>query len=167
MPTQPVPHQTDMPPAASTRLHYLDWLRVLAIFAVFMFHAVHPFDMSDWHIKNDQLSMTVTVILGLLFPWGMPFFFLIAGTGSWFALRKRTAGQFAVERVKRLLIPYIVGVIVLWPPMLYFQWRHLMQRGIWSDSFWNFVLFHRAGFSPMWFGEVGFHLWFLSVPLVL
>jgi len=24
------------------RLHYLDWLRVLAILMVFLFHAVHP-----------------------------------------------------------------------------------------------------------------------------
>jgi glucan biosynthesis protein C len=147
---------------ASTRLHYLDWLRVLAILAVFLFHAVHPFDYFDWHIKNAELSMTVTVVLGLLFPWGMPFFFLIAGTGSWFALRRRTAGQFATERTKRLLIPYIAGCILLWPIMLYFQWRHLAVTGGWYGSFREFVLLHRAGFSPMWFGEVGFHLWFLG-----
>ena len=28
----------------SVRLHYLDWLRVLLILGVFMFHALHPFD---------------------------------------------------------------------------------------------------------------------------
>jgi peptidoglycan/LPS O-acetylase OafA/YrhL len=28
----------------SERLYYLDWLRVLLIFGVFLFHAVHPFD---------------------------------------------------------------------------------------------------------------------------
>jgi glucan biosynthesis protein C len=135
---------------------------VLAIFGVFLFHAVHPFDLFDWHIKNADLSMTVTVVLGLLFPWGMPFFFLIAGTGTWFALRRRTAGQYAVERSKRLLIPYIAGCLLLWPIMLYFQWRHLAITGTWYGSFRQFVLIHRAGFSPMWFGEVGFHLWFLG-----
>lgn len=147
---------------ASARLYYLDWLRVIAILGVFFFHAVHPFDHSDWHIKNAELSMAVTVVLGLLFPWGMPFFFLIAGTGSWFALRRRTAGQYVGERVKRLLIPYITGCILLWPIMLYFQWRHILWKGAWSGSFSDFVLIHRAGFSPMWFGEVGFHLWFLA-----
>jgi len=79
------------------RLYYLDWLRVIAILGVFLFHAVHPFDLSDWHIKNAEQSMAVSVVLGLLFPWGMPFFFLIAGTGSWFALRRRTAGQYVGE----------------------------------------------------------------------
>jgi peptidoglycan/LPS O-acetylase OafA/YrhL len=147
---------------STPRLYYLDWLRVLAILGVFLFHAVHPFDFNDWHIKNAELSMTVTAVLGLLFPWGMPFFFLIAGTGSWFALRKRTAAQYALERTKRLLIPYIVGCILLWPIMLYLEWRYLIQTLQWAGSFQQFVLLHRAGFSPMWFGEVGFHLWFLG-----
>jgi glucan biosynthesis protein C len=146
----------------SIRLHYLDWLRVLAVLGVFLFHAVHPFDFADWHIKNAERSMAVTVFLTFLFPWGMPFFFLIAGTGSWFALRRRSARQFALERVRRLLVPYIAGCILLWPGMLYFQWRHLAITHQWYGSFRRFVLLHRAGFSPMWFGEVGFHLWFLG-----
>lgn len=146
----------------STRLHYLDWLRVLAILGVFLFHAVHPFDYNDWHIKNAELSMAVTVVLGLLFPWGLALFFMVAGTGSWFALRRRTAGQYAGERLRRLLIPYLAGIILLWPIMLYFEWRHLAVTGEWYGSFMTFVLAHRAGFSPMWFGEIGFHLWFLG-----
>ena len=162
MQSQIVSGQTDGASRQSVRLHYLDWLRVLAILGVFLYHAVHPFDFPDWHIKNAELSMTITVILGLLFPWGMPFFFLIAGTGSWFALRRRTAGQYAIERTKRLLIPYVAGCILLWPIMLYFEWRHLAVTGEWYGSFWQFVLLHRTGFSPMWFGEVGFHLWFLG-----
>ena len=36
------------------------------------------------------------------------------------------------------------------------------MTGEWYGSFMQFVLFHRAGFSPMWFGEIGFHLWFLG-----
>jgi fucose 4-O-acetylase-like acetyltransferase len=155
--------QADNAPRFSVRLHYLDSLRVLAILGVFLFHAVHPFDdVSDWTIKNAELSETVTAFLGLLFPWGMPFFFLIAGTGSWFALRRRTAGQFAIERFQRLLIPYLVGCILLSPIMLYFQWRNVALRDLWHGPFWQYVLFHRAGFSPRWFGEVGYHLWFLG-----
>ena len=162
MQSQAVSAQTENRPGASARLYYLDWLRVIAIMGVFLFHAVHPFDFFDWHIKNAEQSMAITVVMGLLFPWGMPFFFLIAGTGSWFALRRRTAGQYVGERVKRLLIPYITGCILLWPIMLYFQWRHILWKGAWYGSFLEFVLIHRAGFSPMWFGEVGFHLWFLG-----
>jgi glucan biosynthesis protein C len=162
MQSQIISGQTDRASRETVRLHYLDWLRVLAILGVFLYHAVHPFDQSDWTIKNAELSITVTVFLGLLFPWGMPFFFLISGAGSWFALRRRTAGQFATERFQRLLIPYFVGCILLSPIMLYFQWRHLDLRGVWHGPFWQYVLLHRAGFSPRWFGEVGYHLWFLG-----
>lgn len=126
MQNQLVAGQTDYTPQASARLHYLDWLRVLAIFGVFLFHAVHPFDVSPWTIKNAEQSEIVTAFLGLLFPWGMPFFFLIAGAGSWFALRRRTAGQFATERFRRLFIPFLVGCVLLSPIMLYFQWSAIL-----------------------------------------
>ena len=62
----------------SARLHYLDWLRVLAILMVFLFHAVHPFDSGDWQVKNADHSEILTIIRLILGIWGMPFFFLIA-----------------------------------------------------------------------------------------
>ncbi|MGD8969135.1 MAG: hypothetical protein PVI07_16630, partial [Anaerolineae bacterium] len=46
----------------SARLHYIDWLRVLAILGVFLFHAVHPFDATPWHIKNADTSLVVTLV---------------------------------------------------------------------------------------------------------
>jgi peptidoglycan/LPS O-acetylase OafA/YrhL len=146
----------------SARLHYLDWLRVLAILMVFLYHSVKPFDPAGWHIMNAQLSETIMVFVGFFYPWGMPFFFMIAGTGTWFALRRRTAGQYTKERFNRLFIPYIAGCILLWPLMLYIQWRHLIQTGASPGSYLDFLLIHHAGFTPRWFGEVGFHLWFLG-----
>ena len=147
-------------PAA--RLHYLDWLRLLAILGVFLYHAVHPFDFTDWHIKNAELSVTITLILVFFSLWGMPFFFLIAGTGTWFALRRRTARQYIVERSQRLLIPFIAGVILLMPIMLYFEWLHHVRIGEWHDSFLTHVLSRRPPLSPDCFGWAGYHLWFLG-----
>jgi len=46
--------------------------------------------------------------------------------------------------------------------MLWLEWRHLAVTGDWYGTYWQFVLIHRAGISPMWFGEIGFHLWFLG-----
>ena len=78
----------------SVRLHYLDWLQVLAILGVFLFHAVHPFDdLFDWHIKNAEPSIVVNFFVGFFGSWGMPFFFLMAGATSWFSLRRRTPGR--------------------------------------------------------------------------
>jgi len=113
------------PPKSSQRLHYLDWLQVLAILGVFLFHAVHPFDgLADWHIKNAETSVLATFFVGFFNLWGMPFFFTMAGATSWFSLRRRTAGRYVSERVTRLLIPFIVGSIVLTPIQAYYEFTH-------------------------------------------
>jgi glucan biosynthesis protein C len=158
-------------PQESIRLHYLDWLRVLAIFMVFLFHAVHPFDFGDWQIKNLEQSEIITIILTLLGLWGMPFFFLVAGAGSWFALERRTARQYISERFKRLLIPFIVGTALFSPIQMYLEWKNKFQNGLLSIPFQQYVdnefqpfnplTLHYPGFTPGWFG-FGFHLWFLA-----
>jgi peptidoglycan/LPS O-acetylase OafA/YrhL len=154
----------------STRLHYLDWLRVLAILGVIVFHAVHPFDHITWHIKDPEPSVPVTLFIVSLYPWGMPLFFLISGAGSRFALRQRTGRQYAKERVARLLLPFLVGSLILTPIMAYYEMIH---KGLYVGSFTGFILdpggiraflteFHRLSFGPTVFGALGYHLWFLG-----
>jgi peptidoglycan/LPS O-acetylase OafA/YrhL len=151
----------------SVRLHYLDWLRVLAILGVFIFHAVHPFDATDWHIKNGDQSLIVTLVFVIfLYPWGMPLFFLLSGAGSWFALRRRTWRQFVKERTMRLFIPFLIGSVLFLPLQAYLEWSHKTQIGVFDGPFLEFVINrgvgYQPGFSPMIFGWLGYHLWFLG-----
>lgn len=152
---------------AYVRLHYLDWLRVIAILMVFLFHAVHPFDFGEWEIKNVEQSEIISIILSILGIWGMPFFFLMAGAASWFALQKRTARLYLKERFNRLLIPFIIGTILLSPLEKYLEWSNKVQRGVVDVSFQEFVTrpiqlsSPLSLISPRWFGY-GFHLWFLG-----
>jgi peptidoglycan/LPS O-acetylase OafA/YrhL len=154
------------------RLHYLDWLQVIAILGVFLFHAVHPFDdLFAWHIKNDQPSLLVNFFVGFFGSFGMPFFFCMAGATSWFSLRRRSAGLYARDRVTRLLIPYIVGAIFLTPIQAYFEVTH---KGWWkADSFLSFLFSPDARrffftevrpleLGPTLFGRLGYHLWFVG-----
>jgi glucan biosynthesis protein C len=151
------------PSVKSARLYYLDWLRVLAILGVFLFHAVHPFDATDWHIKNAEQSLVVTLVFVVfLYPWGMPLFFLLSGAGSRFALRRRTGRQYASERVKRLLIPFIIGSILLSPIQLFFEWSHRTQTGVFEGTLLEFLASREVGFNPQVFGWAGYHLWFLG-----
>ena len=146
----------------SARLHYLDWLRVLAILGVFLFHAVHPFDVTDWHIKNTEQSLLVTLVFAVfLYPWGMPLFFLMAGAGSQFALRRRTGRQYASERVRRLFIPFVIGTILFSPIQYYFEWTHKTASGLFEGSYLEFIGQYGLSFSPKLFGR-GYHLWFLG-----
>ena len=146
----------------SVRLHYLDWLRVLATLGVFLFHAVHPFDLLDWEIKNAEQSMVVTLITTFFAPWGMPFFFLMSGAGSWFSLRRRTALQYASERVKRLFVPFIIGCILFSPLQFYIQWSHEVQMGRFAGSLLEFFRARALSIGPRVFGWAGYHLWFLG-----
>jgi peptidoglycan/LPS O-acetylase OafA/YrhL len=162
----------EAPAVKSARLHYLDWLQVLAILGVFLFHAVHPFDdLFGWHIKNAESSIAVDFFVGFFGSWGMPFFFLMAGTTSWFSLRRRTASRYIRERVTRLLFPFIIGAIVLTPVQAYFELTH---KGWWGGgSIVKFILspearsyfyteFHPITFGPQIFGALGYHLWFVG-----
>jgi peptidoglycan/LPS O-acetylase OafA/YrhL len=158
------------PKQKSVRLQYLDWLRVLAILGVIIFHAVHPFDHISWHIKDPEPSVPVTLLITLLYPWGMPLFFLISGASTQFALRRRTGYQYASERVTRLLVPFLVGSIILTPIMAYFETSH---KELYFGSFTSFILnpdviktffteFHPLSFNPQIFAALGYHLWFLG-----
>lgn len=92
----------------------------------------------------------------------MPLFFVIAGAGTWFALKRRTSSQYIKERSRRLLIPFLVGSIVLSTVQLYFEWSHKVQTGIFAGSFIKFVSSLPWGPNPRIFGVVGYHLWFLG-----
>ncbi|MFC2037251.1 acyltransferase family protein [Chloroflexota bacterium] len=150
----------------SERLYYLDWLRVILILGVLLFHAVHPFDtLLDWHIKNAERSDAATIFLLTVNPWGMPLFFLVAGAASKFALRRRSNRQYVGERVTRLLIPFIVGSILLSPLQKYLEALH---KGRFQGSFLTFIPEMLAEstsgnlLTPLIFSRWGFHLWFLA-----
>ena len=160
------------PGGQSVRLHYLDWLQVLAILGVFLFHALHPFDdLFPWHIKNAQPSVAVNFFVGFFGPWGMPFFFLMAGVTSWFSLRRRTVGRYVRERLVRLLIPFLAGAVLLTPIQAYYELTH---TGWWQGgSILKFMLSPQARThfftqvhplvpGPKLFGALGYHLWFVG-----
>jgi len=162
--------QQEVSTEKSTRLHYLDWLQVLAILGVFLYHSISPFDdISSWHIKNVERSALLSFLI-YFFTWGMPFFFMMAGATSWFSLQRRSPGRYIKERVTRLLIPFILGSIVLTPIQAFYDfsnkdwWHHgsIIKFIFNSEARAFFYTEYRPiVFSPAIFG-VGFHLWFLA-----
>jgi fucose 4-O-acetylase-like acetyltransferase len=154
------------------RLHYLDWLQVIAVLGVVLFHALFPFDdLVDWNIKNVEKSALATLYSVFFTPWGMAFFFLMAGTTSGFSLRRRTPERFIRERVAQLLIPFVIGCIVLTPLHAYYELTH---RGWWKgNSIIEFVRsseaytyfyseHHEITPGPETFSQMGYHLWFVA-----
>jgi glucan biosynthesis protein C len=164
MQSQLVLGQTTNTPRASVRLHYLDSLRVLAVFVVFLFHSSRPFTTVDFLVTNEEMSIVAMVVfLAFLAPWGMPFFFLLAGAGTWLALQRRNARQFAAERFSRLLVPYLVGSALLTPLQGYFDWQFSVLVDDFAGSYLQFFVVDRwPGWNPTISDWLGYHLWFLA-----
>jgi glucan biosynthesis protein C len=95
--------------ARGTRVNSLDWLRVLALLGVFVYHTLRPFDTTYWHVKSVHRSQLLTDVLAVIGSWGLAFFFLIAGASTFLALRWRTPVEYVRERLLRLAVPLAVG----------------------------------------------------------
>lgn len=148
--------------ATRARLHYLDWLRVIAILGVFLIHVSDVFNDVKFEIKNVEQSSIITIIQGFFFPWGMPLFFLLAGAGSYFALRRRSAAEFTRERTLRLLVPFFTGTLLLGPIQIYLSWRHRTATGVTDWTLLEFVAERFSRIGPKLFGALGYHMWFLG-----
>ncbi len=159
--------QTNGASRASVRLHYLDTLRVLAVFVVFLFHSSRPFTTIDWLVTNAEMSIVaVMAFLTFLAPWGMPFFFLLAGAGTWLALQRRSSRQFATERLTRLLVPYLVGSALCTPLQGYFDWQFSVRADGFGGSYLQYLVVDRwPGWNPTLSDWLGYHLWFLAFLL--
>src|SRR5690348_1478115 len=73
------------------RLHYLDWLRMLAVLGVFYSHVAWLFDLLySWQVEKS--TGYALVVFGT--QWGMALIFLLTGASSWFSLGSRTSRQF-------------------------------------------------------------------------
>ncbi len=105
---------------ATYRQHYIDWLRIIAVLLLIPFHTARIFDIWEPnYVKNDTLSPLLSYLSAFLWSWHMPLLFLLAGAATWYSLGLRNGWGYLQERVKRLLIPFIFGVLVVTPPQAY------------------------------------------------
>jgi glucan biosynthesis protein C len=149
-------------PAKQKRLYYLDWLRVLAVLTVFLYHTLRPFDFTYWHVKNTEQSLAITILLFFFSQWGMVLFFVLSGAACWFALRSRTGRQFLRERSLRLLVPLVVGILLFSPLQAYLE---TLNHGTFAGSFLQFVPWFVAHIQFSWHApwiSYPYHLWFLE-----
>jgi peptidoglycan/LPS O-acetylase OafA/YrhL len=155
---------------ASTRRHDLDALRVLAVLVLLAYHASRPFDLEPWHAKSAWASAGVQLLGGIFTPWRLPLLFMVSGAGTYFALRRRSAGAYARERLVRLGVPLAVGMFVVVPPQVYVErispWMPNRQSPIdFQGSYLAFQPRILDGVYPA--GNFSWHhLWFLAYLLV-
>jgi hypothetical protein len=145
------------------RIHYLDWLKVLIVYGIVLFHVSLVFAFGNWLVSNHERSILLSAFAGFCFPWGIPAMFLIAGADAWFGLRSHSLKEFLSKRFLRLVVPMVPGLLILSP----------IQRFVTSsnpppsiDRLWAFYLEFFRSFHFSWtlqfISQYWLHLWFLG-----
>ena len=143
----------------------LRWLAVLMLFPYHIFMVYNTFGES-FYIKGADIMLTSGFIV-VTGRWFMPLLFTIAGMSSAFALQKRNSVEYIKERVSKLFIPLIFGVLLIVPPQTYFAER--FHNDYVGSYFQQYILFftkptdlsgYRGGFTPA-------HLWFLLYLFII
>jgi surface polysaccharide O-acyltransferase-like enzyme len=119
------------------RQYWLDWLRVLAMGTIFLYHSGLPFsNYTTWAIMNSEPDPIISLFTKWVSMWVMPLFFVISGMAACFSLSKRSPVQFAGERFKRLMIPFLTAGLLLVLPVERYYYEVFL--GSFSGNFVNF-----------------------------
>src|SRR5688500_13454099 len=90
------------------RRYDLDWLRVIAILLLLFYHSGMAFVAEwGWHIKNAGTSAIFQEWMYFMSRWRMALLFLISGAGTWFVLKRASAGEYMGRRFLRLFVPLV------------------------------------------------------------
>jgi hypothetical protein len=106
--------------ATPGRRYELDWLRALIVVGLIPFHVVQLFAIAIYlYVTGGQPNSLVELVAGFFDLWPISLLFLVAGASSWFALGRRSLGQYVGERVLRLFLPFAFATLVLIPLQIY------------------------------------------------
>lgn len=144
------------------RKHYIDNLRNMTILLLF---PVHTFMIWNdfgsrfyiWMGENKLLSTAIVLIN----PWFMPLLFVLAGISARYALKKRSKREFIKQRIEKLLIPFLTGVVILVPFQTLYtrKFSEGYEGSIWDNLCYFFT--HLTDFSGYDGAFTPGHLWFV------
>ena len=142
----------------------LDWLRVLAFSLLILYHAGMAWSGWNWHVTSPHSMEWLRETMRFMNRWRMPLLFLVSGATIMLALGDRSSGAFVRDRLKRLLVPLVFGMLVIVPPQVYLE---RLYRGQFTGSFVDWLPQAIAGGAYPNGNLSWHHLWFLAYVLVL
>jgi peptidoglycan/LPS O-acetylase OafA/YrhL len=145
----------------------LDALRILICAIIVLSHALLIFGADPiYHLKSAVPSRGATIVFDLVRATLVALFFVIAGWSAVASLRRRGSGQFALDRVTRLLVPLFVGIVLFGPIIKYIELRHGIDIGLhgfrrvqpMDEGFFKFFPHNLTRIKQVTWS----HLWFLA-----
>lgn len=146
------------------RLYFLDWLRIIALLILILYHVGMYYVHWDFHVKSPFAGPGLEPWMLLSGPWRMDLLFMVSGAATALMLKSGATGEVMRRRSKFLLLPLLCGVVLIVPPQSYFE---VVQKFGYSGDYMSFLKLyfgHHKGFCnngqclilPTWN-----HLWFL------
>lgn len=127
----------------TNRRYDIDWLRVIAIGLLLIYHIAivfQPWGVLIGFIQSEKSLESIWIPMAMLNVWRIPLLFFVSGMGVCFAMRKRNWKQLIMERTKRIFLPFLFGVFFIVPIHLLF-WQ----------KFYSQDLHYAPGQSHLWF----------------
>lgn len=120
------------------RRYDIDWLRVIAIGLLLIYHIAiifQPWAMFIGFIRSEEAVEELWKPMTMLNVWRIPLLFFVSGMGLYFAMKKRNWKQLFFERGKRILLPFVFGYFAITPIHMYiFQEYYNMPLSYYSSS---------------------------------
>jgi len=89
-----------------------------------------PWAMFVGFIQSEESLEALWAPMTMVNVWRIPLLFYVSGMGLYFAMRKRNWKQLLLERSKRILLPFIFGIVAITPlHILIFQKYYNLKLG--------------------------------------
>ncbi len=159
------------------RKYYIDNIRILCILLLFPFHTCMIFNTfgEPFYVFSKPVTVFSEFVVAV-YPWWMTLLFTIAGISSAYALKKRSGKEYAKERVSKLLIPFLFGMVILIPVQSYiadvfhnaYAGGYFKHYGVFFTKFTDLTGYD-GGFTPAhtWFMLYLFVISMISLPIML
>ena len=126
-----------------TRRYDIDWIRVIAIGLLLLYHTAigfQPWGLFIGFITNNEFLQALWTPMTMLNIWRIPILFYVSGMGLFLAIQNRNWKQLFVERFKRIGIPLLFGSLAIVPLHLF-----LMQ------NYYSTGLSYKSSMGHLWF----------------
>lgn len=144
------------------RVYSLDALRAIMMLLGVVIHSAITYASADfgdaWPLKDPINSFFFDILVAFVHSFRMPVFFLAAGYFSALLLARKGPESMLISRVRRILLPLLVAVVVGYPLVLFaFLFSSYSFAGVPSAFQKATALFPKGAFLPYRL----IHLWFL------
>lgn len=150
------------------RRHYIDNLRNLTILLLFPVHTLMIWN--DFGLKFyiwQGASRFLSTLIVLINPWFMPLLFVLAGMSARYSLERRTNKEFVKQRVHKLLVPFLCGMVLLVPFQTLFARKFFdgYNGGLLGN--WKYFFTHVTDFSGYDGAFTPGQLWFILFLFII